>query len=349
VAERNPHTDSNFGRAAIRYQTFWPKRRGGGRLWYHAGDESNSTEDTRMMMVLLGPLLTLPMGAAEPPFPLVQAIPMPGRQAAFEIEGREAARYHYDASYHRPFVFPLIGPAGRPVTRLTHPHDPDGHGHHLSVWVAHRSVNGANFWENGDARIVHQAIEQYKDGATAASLTVRNAWTDGAGAALLDERRTIALHALPDDERYLDVAIELAPAGAPVTFGATPFGFLAVRVAKTMSVADGGGTIRNSEGGVDEEGVFWKRARWVDYTGRVTPDERNGVTFFDHPSNPRYPAFYHVRNDGWMGASFTKDEPFILAQGETLTLRYRLFVHGADAAPERIEQHWQRWADSGAD
>ena len=46
---------------------------------------------------------------------------------------------------------------------------------------------------------------------------------------------------------------------------------IGVRMAKTIGVLDGGGRIRNSEGGVDEKGTFWKRARWVDYSGQIAP------------------------------------------------------------------------------
>ena len=281
---------------------------------------------------------------APPPFPRVQAAPAPDRQIVFEIDGTEAARYHYDAGYHRPFVFPLIGPVGRPLTRITHPHDPDGHGHHLSIWVSHRSVNGANFWEDGTARIVHEAIEKIQDGPDAAALTVRNVWRSGDGENVLKERRTMRLWALPEGERYLDVTLDLTPAGGAVTFDKTPFGFMAFRVAKTMGVHDGGGTIRNSEGGIDEKEVFWKRARWVDYTGRVTPGEENGLALFDHPENPRSPAHFHVRDDGWVGASFTFESPYELKATETLTLRYRLYAHGPQATPESIDQHWKRFA-----
>ena len=51
-------------------------------------------------------------------------------------------------------------------------------------------------------------------------------------------------------ERSTRISIE-----GDVTFGKTPFGFLGVRVAKMIGVKDGGGTIRNSEGGVNEKGV----------------------------------------------------------------------------------------------
>jgi hypothetical protein len=47
----------------------------------------------------------------------------------------------------------------------------------------------------------------------------------------------------------IDTQLE-APANAPVTLGQTAFGLLGVRMAKTIGVNDGGGTIRNSEGQV---------------------------------------------------------------------------------------------------
>ncbi len=52
----------------------------------------------------------------------------------------------------------------------------------------------------------------------------------------------------------------------------------------------------------------------------------------DHPANPNHPSHFHVRNDGWMGASFSFEEPYVLAAGQSLRLRYGLWVHGG--APE---------------
>jgi hypothetical protein len=275
-----------------------------------------------------------------PEFPRVQAVPWSDQQVSFQVDGREVAVYHYGPASPRPYLFPLVGPAGRPVTRLTHPHDPVGHGHHRSVWVGHHDVNGHDFWgETAGTRLAHERIEGYEDGVDAASLTVRNVWLTAAGEALLTERDVFTLRPLQEGEWLLDVTLAFTPAAGDVTFGQTPFGFLAVRVAKTMGVHDGGGRILNSVGGVNEAGVFWQRAAWMDYGGLITPTERNGVAFFDHPTNPRHPTVWHVRDDGWMGASFTQAEPFPLSAGETLPLRYRLYVH-ADQPPEVIQRQW---------
>ena len=78
-------------------------------------------------------------------------------------------------------------------------------------------------------------------------------------------------------------------------------GLLGVRMAKSIGVADGGGRILNSEGGVNEVGCFRKAARWVDYSGPVTADVDEGINLLDHPQNLHHPVEFHVRNDGWMG------------------------------------------------
>jgi hypothetical protein len=101
-------------------------------------------------LLIAGTSFSPTMTGAEPkPVPLMQAIPQAHEQVTFERNALEIARYHYGADLKRPFVFPLIGPAGRSVTRMGHPRDPQTHSHHNSVWISHESVNGANFW--GDA------------------------------------------------------------------------------------------------------------------------------------------------------------------------------------------------------
>jgi hypothetical protein len=58
------------------------------------------------------------------PIPLVQALPQPYEQVSFQRDGVELARLHFGPGLNRPFVFPLLGPSGRSVTRMGHPHDP---------------------------------------------------------------------------------------------------------------------------------------------------------------------------------------------------------------------------------
>src|SRR5437773_912718 len=55
-----------------------------------------------------------------------------------------------------------------------------------------------------------------------------------------------------------------------ITIGKSAFGMIGVRMAKSIGVNDGGGTMRNSDGKVNEKEVFWKPAKWVDYSGAIT-------------------------------------------------------------------------------
>jgi hypothetical protein len=66
----------------------------------------------------------------------------------------------------------------------------------------------------------------------------------------------------------------------------------------------------------------------------------------DHPLNPNHPTVFHVRNDGWMGASSTFDGPRTVQPGKPLTLRYGLYIHRRMPEPEALERQWKMFARS---
>ena len=205
------------------------------------------------------------------PVPAVQVVPLPYDQATFEHQGRELTRYHFGPDLRRPFWYPILGPAGRSLTRMGHPHDPTGHSHHNSVWISHMNVDGVDFWVDrgpNAGQIVHQRVLQYDDSPTAATMLSLNTWNDPQGKTLMFERRRATV--TPDDGGSWRLTIDLqfeAPSSGQVTLGQTPFGPIGVRMAKTIGVRDGGGRILNSAGQRNEAEVFRKPARWVDYSG----------------------------------------------------------------------------------
>jgi len=282
------------------------------------------------------------------PVPDVQVIPLPYDQAAFRHLDRELTRYHFGPSLRRPFWYPIAGPAGRLLTQMGHPRDPYTHSHHNSVWISHASVGGVDFWsDHGQnlGRIVHRWVKQYEDGDRSAWMLSLNAWEDAQGKVLLNEWRRCEVQPLDGDDWLMLIDLQLeAPPGGPVTLGQTPFGLIGVRMAKTIGVNDGGGRILNSEGQVNEEQAFRKPARWVDYSGPVTSQLRGGITLMDHPQNPGHPTPFHVRNDGWMGASLTLNAPLTIQPDKRLQLRYGLWNHAGVPKLEQIEVRWKEYA-----
>jgi hypothetical protein len=276
--------------------------------------------------------------------PRLQIIPMPYHQASFQHDGAEITRYHFGPALHRPFLFPVIGPSGYSLTRMGHPHDPESHSHHNSVWISHNDVNETSFWnDRGGGKIRHKRIIKIKDTGECSSIITENEWVTNENKILLLETRKTTVLLLKNSEWLLIIDMQFRTKDSAVSIGKTPFGMIGVRMAKTIGVNDGGGRIRNSNGAVNEKEVFWKQAKWVDYSGAVTNDKLEGITLLDHPDNSNFPTFFHVRNDGWMGASLTFDRPKIILPNKPLNLRYGLYIHTDMKSIDIIEKMWKQF------
>lgn len=260
--------------------------------------------------------------------PRCQVIPFPGKQVAFSIDGRERLRWHAGDDAPRPFFFPLIGPSGLPLTRMGHPGAPN-HDHHRSIWFAHHKVLGIDFWsDQSDAFIRQEEWIAYEDGESAARMAANLKWYDGHDPQpLLDQQVVYSLS--PDDDGgvFLEIQTSFRSIAASLELGQTNFGLLAVRVAKSISTAFGDGVLTGANGQTTEEALFGKPSPWIDYSGSVDDGVTEGITYYDHPSNRTYPSKWHVRADGWMGASVCRDEPILLTQEDPTTWRYLLHAH----------------------
>ena len=333
---------------------------------------------TALLVIAATVVVSATVSAAEPslpdakPVPAVQVLPLPYSQASFQHLGQELTRYHFDAELRRPFWYPIMGPAGRSLTRMNmpsdpgrsitqtaqptdpnKPQDPSGHSHQNSVWISHKNVEGFDFWRDGGpiaGQIVHQTIREgleYRDGESAASLLSLNHWNDPQGKVLMIERRraTVAPCGNGSWSLTIDLQFEAPDDGrGEAILNKTAFGPIGVRMAKTISVSDGGGRILNSSGQRNEAEAFRKPARWVDYSGPITRDETAGITLMDHPNNPKHPTPFHVRDNGWMGVSPTFNGSITITRDQPLRLRYRLWVHPDVPKTEKLEEEWQRFA-----
>ena len=282
--------------------------------------------------------------------PRCQVVPLADHQATFTVDGIERLRWHFGPNYPRPFFYPLIGPSGAALTRMGHPGAPD-HDHHRSIWFAHEKVLGIDFWsDRSPARVRQKQWLVYQDGDDEAIMAVLLGWYDGHDPKELLMQELIVSTRPIEDGTLVELQSTFSPLADSLELGQTNFGFLAVRVAKSISQFFGGGELRSSEGDMGEPAIFGKQARWMDYSGPMANGRRKpadevesgkavveGITYFDHATNPGYPAYWHVREDGWMGASFNRTASYAIRRDKPLVLRYLLYAHAGAANPKNAD------------
>ncbi|MCG8652382.1 MAG: PmoA family protein [Pirellulales bacterium] len=272
-------------------------------------------------------------------WPRCQVLPLDGNQVAFGVAGKERLRWHAAADAPRPFLFPLIGPSGLPLTRMGHPGAPD-HDHHRSIWFAHHKVLGIDFWsDNTDAIIRQHQWLAYQDSDEAAQMAVELRWYDGHDPQALVKQEVIFSLA-PDehDGLFLEVQTSLTSFADSLELGQTNFGLFAVRVAKSISAAFGDGVLTGANGDQTEAKLFGKASPWMDYSGSVEVGVTEGITYFDHAQNGSYPSRWHVRDDGWMNASICRDAPVLLTRDRPTTWRYLLHAHAGGVNVQAAEK-----------
>ncbi|MFK5922218.1 MAG: PmoA family protein [Verrucomicrobiota bacterium] len=284
-------------------------------------------------------------------FQRCEIIPQANHQTTFQIDGQEKIRWHHDHSYPRPFFYPLPGPSGSSLTRIGHP-GASNHEHHRSVWFAHHDVGGHDFWsDNRGTRIVEKMWLAYNDGPDECIMATLLEWQDAKGDLLMEQELVASLIPGNKGELLFELQSTFKPNKEILKLGKTNFGFLAVRVAKSISSYFGGGQITNSEGQSGEPAIFGQAAEWMDYSGPVPVVQKGkrtavteGITFFDHPDNPRFPSHWHVREDGWMGASLCMHEALAIKKTAPLKLRYLLHTHAGPVDTDRAHRQAKNFA-----
>jgi hypothetical protein len=262
----------------------------------------------------------------------------------------------------KPYLWPIIGPGGKAMTRAYPMKEVAGekrdHHHHRSMWFTHGDVNGVDFWLEGKegGTIVHREFAAIT-AEPVAEFTARNDWLAPDGRKVCEDQRRVAFSA-DGDHRIIDFDLTLTASEGPVTLGDTKEGTFGIRVPTSMDVDQEGGApggrIVNSEG-LTDAAAWGKPARWVDYSGPVE-GETLGIAILNHPQSFRFPTHWHVRTYGLFAANpfglhdfygdAAKNGAHQLAQGEAITLRYRVIFHRGDASEAKITEAFEAYAQS---
>lgn len=316
--------------------------------------------------LLLGLLACTPAMHAE-----TVAVERDGDKIAVEIGGQPFTSFYFGADATKPYLHPLRAPDGTVVTRSYPMEEVDGeqtdHPHHRGVWFSHGEVNGFDFWANEVSQrnrgkkgtIALNEIEAVESGANRGLIRASFNWLDTGGMALLAESRSMTFERIGRDN-VVSFDITLAALVDSVHFGDTKEGTFAVRMATELEEqhlrAKGiarTGKITNADGKSTEANTWGKRSPWVDYAGTLQ-GKPTGVAIFDHPSNPKFPTYWHARGYGLFAANIfgehdfhadeSRDGSITLAKGRTLRFRYRVVVHPGRTADANIESKYKAWS-----
>ena len=286
-----------------------------------------------------------------------------GDRVRIEINGTLFTEYIFKGTNH-VYYYPIIGPEGAIMNRH-YPMVPDlkeedhDHPHHRSLWYAHGAVNGVDFWSESPkaGKIVHADFLEVKSGQEVGVIGSANRWVAPDGRVMLTDEQVFRVYNRPGTERLFDFEITLkAPGDREVVLGDTKEGTMAFRVAETMRLQQpkkkqGLGHIVLSTG-IRDDDTWGKRAAWCDYYGPVK-DKTVGVAIFDHPSNPVYPTWWHVRDYGLFAANpfgvhdFEKKEAgagnLTIPAGQSLTFKYRFYLHQGDEKQAKVAEHYDEY------
>lgn len=282
-------------------------------------------------------------------------------------DGEEVAVYRGDLRL--PCIYPLHGPTGTNVTR----HFPlkkgvageqDDHPHHVSFWMAHGAVGGADFWHGVENRIETVALKDVEsgseEGVDRVSFTAELAWRAGERL-VLTEVRTY-LFGFSRDKFTVDVRCALTAGEEEVLFGDTKEGMFAIRVTPSLRLQGkvAKGNIRDSEGRKNED-CWGKRSRWVASSGPDAAGKALTIALMDHPQNLRHPTWWHARDYGLLAANpFGQhdfegrgDQPhlgdYTLEASKSLTQGYRLVLSAGEGNGDELAQEFAQfqtlWAE----
>lgn len=279
------------------------------------------------------------------------------------IRGELFTEYRYQG-LSRPVLYPLLGPGQVPLTRHwpfeNVPGEEHDHPHHRSVWFAHGDLNGHDFWSETPraGKTVHQKFLQVRSGRNMGIIQSSNLLVSAGNQVIASDQRTLRFYNLPKG-RMFDYEVTVFASHGDLVFGDTKEGTMALRVAESMRLTrnkkPGGGHIVLSTG-LRDHATWGKRADWCDYYGPVE-GKTIGIAIFDHPANPRHPTWWHVRDYGLFAANpfgvhyFEKKPPgtgkLVVPAGQSLTFRYRIYIHEGDEKQGRVAEHYRDYARAG--
>lgn len=259
------------------------------------------------------------------------------------LNNRFFTSYHFPENEKYPFFFPLNGPlTGNSVTSLRNGEYP----HHSSLFFGCDRLNGGNYWQEGleRGRIVSAGAVIAEQDSQHVVITDECTWMRPGAPTPVKDYRRITLTAPSPALVIIDFEIKLV-ALTDITIEKTNHSLFSVRMDGDLSVKNGG-TMVNAEGLAGEKATLGLASPWIDFYGRRS-SVTEGLAMLQHPSNPGYPSPWFTRDYGFISPTPLFWPPdgnsTFFPQGERITLRYRVLVHGGNTTEADIAGEWEKY------
>jgi len=171
-------------------------------------------------------------------------------------------------------------------------------------------------------------------------LSLKNAWRLEGKETVAKEIVTLYVHSADKLGRAIDLELRLEAVGGPLELQGTPdqnkgYGGLCFRGAPMLT----GATITTDEGVLKEDAVHTP-FRWVDLS-----TQELGIAIFVSPDHPGFPTKWMIRNSyaGIINVSWPGLEAVAPKPGESVILRYRIYVHRGNAEAGDVNAAYRRY------
>lgn len=228
------------------------------------------------------------------------------------------------AGVRSSYVHPIYGLDGEV---LTDDFPVDHYHHHGLFWGwPHVKVGDREYdlWKMVGIRIEFERWLAKEATADRATLAVANGWYVRDKRVMKEDVR-LDVHPATADGRNIDVTLTWTPTQDPITLGGAEgksYGGLSLRFAPRT------GTVITVPSGRAAEDLLITKLPWADLSAKFADaPSTSGAALFVAPKHPGFPPEWMTRDYGLLAVGWPGIEPKTLAPGESVTCRYRMWIH----------------------
>jgi len=173
-----------------------------------------------------------------------------------------------------------------------------------------------------------------------AIISVENVWKLDNREVVAKEIVTLQIHPADNTSRALDLELKIQAVGSSLILQGTPdqnkgYGGLSIRGAPMFT-----GASMSTDRGMLEEDSTNVPFYWADLSTKDL-----GVAIFVSPDHPDFPITWLIRNSyaGFINASWPGLDPSVLEPDESVTLRYRIYVHRGDRTTGKVREAYKQY------